>query len=72
MIITPLFFTKLESSFDLVQTRFPLSFISESSPNSRKHFGLPGFYQQGVVILLQNEKHIGLKRTINIAKSEEI
>lgn len=51
-------FTKLQSSFDLVQTRFPLSLITEPPTNGGEHFGLPGLYQQGIVVLLtQSNTH---------------
>lgn len=45
-------FTKLQSSFDLVQTRFPLSLVTEPPTNGGEHFGLPRLYQQGIVVLL--------------------
>lgn len=72
LLCTLIFFTKLQSSFDLVQTGFPLSFITESSPNSGEHFGLPGLYQQGIVVLLHNQTHVGVESTINIVRIEEI
>lgn len=45
-------FTQLQSSFDLVQARFPLSLVTEPPTNGREHFGLPSLDQQGIVILL--------------------
>lgn len=46
-------FTQLQGSFYLVQARFPLSFISEPPTNGWEHLCLPGFYQQGIVVLLR-------------------
>lgn len=47
-------FTQLQSSFDLVQARFPLSLVTEPPTNGREYFGLPRLDQQGIVILLMS------------------
>lgn len=49
--------TQLQRSFDLIQARFSLSLIAEASADGREHFGFPGLYQQGIVVLLKSNIH---------------
>lgn len=49
--------TELQSSFNLVQARFPLGFVAKAPTNGWEHFGLPSLYKQGVVVLLNSQTH---------------